>query len=138
MTSLGELRLTTQRQAVLSAVQHSANHPDAAEVYEQVRSALPRVSLGTVYRALDALVDAGLLQRIETSGPARYDANLAPVHHHLTCGWCGMVVDIPITRAERQVLEEARKARPELKVSAVRLDFRGLCPACRRAEERGG
>lgn len=137
MSGLSDLRLTTQRQAVLNAVQHSANHPDAAEVYEHVRASLPRVSLGTVYRALDALVEAGFLLRIETSGPARYDANVEPAHHHLTCARCGAVVDIPVTRAERQVIDEARRARPELRVSAVRLDFRGLCPVCRDAEERG-
>ena len=72
-------RLTRQRKAILEVVRQAHHHPDAAWIYQEVRKVVPKVSLGTVYRTLEALVAEGYLVPITKAGEAtRYDANLTP------------------------------------------------------------
>jgi Fur family transcriptional regulator, ferric uptake regulator len=90
------VRFTRQRQAVLETVQASREHPDAARVFEAVRQLVPNISLGTVYRSLEALVEDGHLIQIQQPGAAtRYDARLER-HYHLLCGSCGSVFDVEL------------------------------------------
>jgi len=89
-------RLTRQRKAVLEVVKRAHNHPDAAWIYQEVRKVVPKVSLGTIYRTLEALVEEGYLIPITKAGEAtRYDANLHP-HLHLVCQGCGAIVDLEV------------------------------------------
>ena len=76
------LRLTGPRHAVLEVVRGVESHPTAEEVHRLVRRRLPGASLGTIYRNLRILVDAGLLK--ELPGPyARFDANTRAHHHFM-------------------------------------------------------
>jgi len=87
-------RLTRQRGAVLDAVREARAHVDANFVYEVVRKEIPRISLGTVYRALGTLAESGLVHEIDSgSGPSLYDGNVSP-HQHIICRKCGSVRDL--------------------------------------------
>jgi Fe2+ or Zn2+ uptake regulation protein len=63
--------MTRQRRVVLDEVQQAHSHPTAGEVYELVRRRLPRISLATVYRSLEALAGQGLLRKLEMGGTQR-------------------------------------------------------------------
>ncbi len=122
-------RLTRQRKAVLEVVRRAHNHPDAAWIYQEVRKVVPRVSLATVYRTLEALVAEGYLVPIAKAGEAtRYDANLHP-HLHLVCEACGAIVDLEVSLPD--LLGPAQKAHPGVEVRGVEVTYRGLCPRCR-------
>ena len=54
-------RQTPQRRAILSAVSAAQSPLTAEQVHIEVCSAFPRLALTTVYRSLDAYVDAGLV-----------------------------------------------------------------------------
>ena len=72
-------RNSRQRTLVYQAVKDSHSHPNAEEVYLLVRRQLPDISLGTVYRNLNLLVEMGLLHRIYTGmGADRCRGNSAP------------------------------------------------------------
>ena len=49
-------RYTAQRVAVFGYLEQVKTHPTAEEVYRAVRKQMPRISLATVYKALEALV----------------------------------------------------------------------------------
>ncbi len=124
-------RLTKQRKAVLDVIQNARNHPDAAWVYQEVRKVVPSISLGTVYRTLDALVEEGRIIQLARAGEAtRYDANPTP-HHHLICDRCGEIVDVEIEFPD--MLAKASEAYPELRFHGVSIEFHGLCAKCRDA-----
>jgi len=121
--------LTRQRKAVLEVVRRAHNHPDAAWIYQEVRKVVPRVSLATVYRTLEALVAEGYLVPIAKAGEAtRYDANLHP-HLHLVCEACGAIVDLEVPLPD--LLGPAQKAHPGVEVRGVEVTYRGLCPRCK-------
>src|SRR6266567_7141121 len=54
---------TIQRRVILEAVLDRKDHPTADQLFEDVRSRIPGVSRTTVYRALEALVQLGVVRR---------------------------------------------------------------------------
>jgi Fe2+ or Zn2+ uptake regulation protein len=76
-------RFTRQRAAVYNYLASAMSHPTAEEVYAAVRNEIPNISLATVYKALEALVDCRLASKLTSSdGPARYDCRTES-HYHL-------------------------------------------------------
>jgi Fur family peroxide stress response transcriptional regulator len=87
-------RFTRQRAAVFDYLRSVDSHPTAEEVYSAVRRRIPRISLATVYKALDALVDSRLAAKISSAdGPARYDCR-HDHHYHLRCTKTGKIRDL--------------------------------------------
>lgn len=89
-------RNSKQRQAILDVIETDCSHLSAEEIYQQVRLAHPRISLGTVYRNLDALTEQGMVERtIFADGKSRYETARHDHHHHLICLQCGEIEDLP-------------------------------------------
>lgn len=89
-------RLTAQRAAVFDYLRSVETHPTAEDVFAAVRAALPKLSLATVYKALEALVDCGMATKLDyADGPARYDRR-TDAHYHVRCVRTGQVRDLPI------------------------------------------
>ncbi|MEQ6167458.1 Fur family transcriptional regulator [Ekhidna sp. MALMAid0563] len=79
------LKATHPRITVLRELMVSDDHPTAEAIHETIKVDNPSISLGSVYRVLDVLVDSGLIQRVSVrSGSKRYDANMTP-HGHIYC-----------------------------------------------------
>src|SRR6266849_1110055 len=88
-------RFTRQRAAVFDYPRSTKDHATAEQVYEGVRRDLPHISLATVYKALEALVDARLANKLpDASGPARYDCR-SDAHYHFRCLKTGKLGDLP-------------------------------------------
>lgn len=121
-------RLTKQRLAVLKAVQATKSHPDANWIYEKVRKEIPHVSLGTIYRTLGILKEAGLLRELDYgSSLSHYDARTES-HAHIVCTNCGRIDDLPLSL--RGKLEEQASRVTDYLITDHRLEFYGLCPDC--------
>lgn len=125
-------RATRQRQIILEEVKRSMTHPTADEIYERVRSRLPRVSLGTVYRNLDVLAANGQIVKL-TPGRAqmRFDGNLSD-HYHMTCIHCGRIEDLPLPASDNPVdiLEKMTSHLTRYGVFGHKLEFMGVCAEC--------
>ena len=89
-----DLRVTRPRLAVLSAV-HDHPHADTSSIIDHVRAGDGGVSRQTVYNALRALTEAGLVRHIQPPGSvARYESRVADNHHHVVCRGCGAIADV--------------------------------------------
>ena len=89
-------RCTRQRAAVFAYLRSNLSHPTAEQVFAAVRQQIPNISLATVYKALEALVDAKLAGRVaDGDGPARYDGR-SDAHYHIRCEKTGQVLDLPV------------------------------------------
>jgi Fur family peroxide stress response transcriptional regulator len=87
-------RFTRQRSAVFDYLRAVDCHPTAEVVYLAVREKIPNISLATVYKALEALVDSGLATKLMyADGAARYD-HRCDCHYHLHCMKTGQVRDL--------------------------------------------
>jgi len=123
------LRMTRQRQVILEALTGSEAHPTGDEIYRLARRRLPHISLGTVYRNLEVLSEAGLICKLELGGaPRRFDPKTDD-HHHIRCLRCGKVEDIAL--APVAGIERAVEAQRGYEVVGRRLELLGYCPHCR-------
>lgn len=127
------LRVTPQRRAVWSAFGDEENgHLTADEVFARARRGLPELSRATVYNALAAFVDAGLLRAVESRGAVLYDPNTDPAHHHFRCRNCDRLHDVHVEGVED--LQVSGDSEFVVERRDVRLG--GLCPACSAVGER--
>ena len=89
-------RWTRQRAEVFAHLRAVSDHPTADQVFAAVRRVLPSIGLATVYKALEALVEAGLATRLgEAGGPVHYDGRIE-AHYHLRCQRTGEVRDLEV------------------------------------------
>ncbi len=122
------MRYSRQRELILKKVEMVCSHPTAEEIYEMAREECPSLSLGTVYRNLNGLTEAGRVRRVSVPGQAdRFDRLLSP-HSHVYCTQCNCVMDIEID--DTAVLATIRKYAPE--VEDYSLTVFGLCDDCRK------
>jgi Fe2+ or Zn2+ uptake regulation protein len=112
-------RFTRQRLAVFEYLRSSKDHATAEQVFAHVRRCIPNISLATVYKALEALVDARLANKLpDASGPAQYDCR-SDEHYHFRCLKTGKVCDLP-TPFDGHLLD---KLDPHLVESLARQGF---------------
>ncbi len=120
--------MTKQRQVLLEELKKLKTHPTATSLYEIVRRRLPKVSLGTVYRNLDLLAEAGIIQKLETAGTQKRFDGTVENHYHVRCVRCGQVDDFAVPLLEK--IEDALYGVSDYKVLSHRIEFQGLCPSC--------
>jgi Fur family transcriptional regulator, peroxide stress response regulator len=137
-------RCTPQRLAVYDYLTRAAHHPTAEDVYHAVRSVIPKISLATVYKALEALVVAGMAAKVTTGTAAgdtsaRYDAR-RDLHYHFRCLRTGAVHDLPtqfdpglIDKLDPQLSDYL--SRQGFQVTGYRLELVGY--QCGRMKDEG-
>jgi len=122
------LKKSYQRDIILKVVMDSCDHPTAEVIYSRVRDIVPNVSLGTVYRNLNALADNGYIKRIGISNNQdRFDKTVTP-HHHIRCIMCNSVNDIFSDTAEE--FYDKIELETKYKIISKDLVFEGICPNC--------
>ena len=122
------MRYSRQRELVLRQVQKRGDHPTADDIYLALRDDCPNLSLGTVYRNLNNLVEMGMMRRVSIPGMADCFDRTTEEHDHLYCTQCGKVEDVFLySGLMRQILDE----RTDLQVSHYSLNLYGLCSHCR-------
>jgi len=126
------LPVTAQRLAIADVLLTSERHLSAEEVAQEVSSRGRAVGTATVYRAIDTLLESGLLvERDFGEGFRRFEpARDIPHHEHLVCTQCGKVEEFRDERLERMttiVAESRGFARQR-----HRLVIHGVCRECQR------
>src|ERR1044071_1930992 len=121
-------RFTPIRRQVLGALLSSHRPLGAYEVIDELAKSMPRPAPITVYRALDFLMENGLVHRIESR-----NAYLACAHDHdatsmvafLICERCGSVGEIPASPVSQSIKAAARASGFVPKMSVVEIS--GTC-----------
>jgi Fur family transcriptional regulator, peroxide stress response regulator len=135
------LAVTGQRLAIFAALAASREHPSAEQIFLAVRDKLPKLSLATVYKNLEALRAAGAIGAVNTlHEQGRYESVLPGTgagtpHHHFVCVSCKKVLDLHDDRFD--ALRVSPRETQGFEVRAVRVQVEGLCPDCRAAAASG-
>ncbi len=125
------MRYSKQRELVMQTVENLCDHPTAEEIYDVAIQNCPNLSLGTVYRNLNSLVEAGRVRRVSIPGQAdRFDHTL-PWHSHMYCTACGSVTDADVD--EKQVMKLVKNQKGMVRDCAVVL--LGMCEVCCAKQE---
>ena len=121
-------RNSRKRQAIYEALCATKSHPSAEWLYTGLKSQIPDLSLGTVYRNLGVLMQDGLVISVgNVNGQERYDACVSP-HTHFICTRCGRIddADVPLPLPDYAGIEKNTGWR----LNGHSLCFTGLCSDC--------
>ena len=88
-------RMTKARTALVDALLDASGHVTADDLAAEVQARHPEVHRSTIYRTLDALEKAGVVDHVHLGhGRAVYHLADDP-HQHLVCEACGGVIEVP-------------------------------------------
>ena len=126
------IRLTPQRRAILDYLASNDIHPNAQQIFQEVKKIHPDISLATIYNTLGTLVRLGYLKMLELEPDNRYEINLKP-HINLICDICGKIQDMEgnLTITSEEVLH-----RFGFQVLDSRMEYHGVCSACGDRQQR--
>jgi Fur family peroxide stress response transcriptional regulator len=128
------LKLTPQRYAIYNYLLGTKSHPSAEMIYEALRPHYPTMSLATVYKTLNTLIELGLVQQLNVGEDNfRFDAK-SESHPHIVCLGCGRVDDID--ELELDHINQIAQKYTNYKISSSKVYFYGLCSEC-QAQEKG-
>ena len=132
------VRLTELRRQVLGLVLDSAKPSGAYDLLEKLRPHHRGAAPPTVYRALDFLLEQGLIHKVERLSAfvgclhGVEDQDDDEVHHHaaqfLSCRRCGQVTELNDREISRALLRAARGWGFALNHSTVEAE--GICEGC--------
>ena len=97
---MSTIRYSKQREAIKDYLKSVTCHPTADTVYLNIQKTFPNISLGTVYRNLNFLVEHGEAIQIDCGdGFVHFDGNPIP-HNHFFCRSCKSLLDIKMDSIE--------------------------------------
>lgn len=121
------LKQTQQRKIIVQAFLEINSHVDADELHRRVVAEGHEIGLATIYRTLNLLTEAGLVeQKSFQDGRSVFEVAHPGSHHdHLICTECGHVIEFEDEEIESLQETIAKKYGIELK--SHRLDLYGRC-----------
>lgn len=103
-------------------------HPSAEMIYHALKSEIPQLSIGTVYRNLRQFEMLGKVVRVVNfHGNERYDAT-CQTHAHFVCDDCGNIVNI--LNADISAVKQACHILNETELNRIQIVFHGVCSEC--------
>ncbi len=128
-----EVRYTTGRRAVVTALLRARGPRSAGEIVDLVVGAVP---ISSLYRSLAVLDESGVIgKHHDVDGIARFELAewLVGHHHHMVCDRCGNVEDVALSGHEEDALHElVDRVGDSLgyTVSGHVLEVEGVCATC--------
>lgn len=127
------MNFSRQREIIYEQVMKYPTHPTAEEVYRSLKNDNPNLSLGTVYRNLNQLSEAGMLLKIPIAdGSNRFDGR-TDCHYHMICEKCRRVFDVELNCLDD--IPALVKAQSGHQITRVTLNLKGICSECSKKEQ---
>lgn len=120
------LKITPQRIAIYEAVLKLNNHPTAENIIDYIKKNHPNISVGTIYKVLDSLVENDLLKKVKNEKDVmRYDA-IMQRHHHLYCSETDKIEDFDDPELDKIITEYFSKKKIKgFKIKDISLQITG-------------
>ncbi len=124
------LKATKNRILMLEMLDNNHNFLSAEAIHQALKNQSSNVSLSTVYRSMESLIDVGLVApvNLETSKQTLYELSHTEHAHHLICLRCNKIIHVhgcPVSSYEKQVASDY-----SFRVLEHKLELYGYCKAC--------
>ena len=119
--------MTKQRELILQILNHADRHLTADEVFFLAKLKMPSIAMATVYNNLNAMTDAGLLNRVHVDGSADCFEKGGEAHDHLRCDVCGKLANITLPWLTDRLKQTVGKD-----ISGYELTVHYICPDCKK------
>ena len=125
---MANVKFSRQREAIREYLASTKSHPTADMVYNQIQSIYPNISLGTVYRNLNLLVEQGDAIKVSCGdGMEHFDYDTSE-HYHFICKNCGDVIDLDMECINH--INTIAGSAFDGKIDGSITYFYGICPSC--------
>ncbi|MBN1601171.1 MAG: transcriptional repressor [Chitinispirillaceae bacterium] len=115
------------RDLILEIIKASSGHMTAEAIYLEAKKLQPSIAVGTVYRNLRLMTEAGEIKRVVmANSPDIFDISTHP-HAHLICQKCHTIADFSISN-----LEEHLQKLTGLEILGYDLNVRYICNICKK------
>lgn len=122
-------RDTRQRRALREHLAESDSFVSAQQIFDDLRAGGDKIGLATIYRALQAMTEAGEVDAVRTDdGETLYRKCGTRHHHHLVCRNCGLTKELDGPSVEQWAAKAARE-NGFTEVTHV-VELFGLCADC--------
>lgn len=122
------LKTTKKRMLILSVLNNSEIPLTSEDILEKTSKEI-NINLSTIYRALNALTEKGiLLKQLSSDGKTYYQINNREHKHQLVCSLCNKVVLInccPLKKFQNDLCKETG-----FTITSHNLEFTGICAEC--------
>ena len=122
------MKATKKRIMILESVRTSPSPVTAEDIYEKLSQSLD-ISLSTVYRALNAMSDKGIIiKAVRQDGKTYFHFNDHQHKHELICSVCHRSVDVedcPFDEISRKIAQKTGFV-----ITGHNMEFTGICPNC--------
>ncbi|MFM0066029.1 Fur family transcriptional regulator [Paraburkholderia aspalathi] len=127
-------KLTPIRRKVLELLLNSGRATKAYSLLDDMRQIHPGSAPPTVYRALDFLLSAGLVHRIESINAFTVCHDLTQCQHGIlvVCQQCGNVTELHQPKLRQALVAQIEDA--GYRLASDEIELKGLCSACQAAE----
>lgn len=127
------LRFTQLREQVFSEIAATRGSIGAYEILDRLSEKGTRLAPISVYRSIDALMEAGVIHRLESKNAyfacRRHEHGRKGRPIFMSCEQCGGVVEVPAQKIFDEVKELANSVDFTPKVKFIEVS--GTCAACR-------
>ncbi|WP_429304352.1 Fur family transcriptional regulator [Paraburkholderia sp. GAS199] len=127
-------KLTPIRRKVLELLLNSGRATKAYSLLDDMRQIHPGSAPPTVYRALDFLLSAGLVHRIESINAFTVCHDLTQCQHGIlvVCQQCGNVTELHQPKLRQALVAQIEDA--GYRLASDEIELKGLCANCQAAE----
>jgi len=121
-------KITPQRRLILQILKDSDRHLTAEKIAERIKELQPSISIATIYRNLNMLVDIRLLSKLDLhQGPARYGLNQGH-DHHMVCLGCGAAIKLGVCPMQGEIQRIINEK--GFLVDSHHFEITGYCKEC--------
>lgn len=128
------MKATKKRIMILESVRTSPSPVTAEDIYEKLSQSLD-ISLSTIYRALNAMSDKGIIiKAVRQDGKTYFHFNDHQHKHELICSVCHRSVDVedcPFDEISRKIAQKTGFV-----ITGHNMEFTGICPNCAGKTDR--
>ena len=121
-----DLKVTPQRVAIVEEL-YKNGHMNIDDLYKKLLSKFPSVSLATIYKNINAMVEKVFLSEVKIPNSKSVYELIKTEHAHLVCSKCGSIEDIILDATS--LLNEASTL-SSFKIISADIVLSGTCSKC--------
>ena len=120
------LKATPQRLVIIESID-KYGHINIDTLYEEVKSKFSSISLATIYKNINAMIQNLLLLEVKIPNQKSVFEIVKEQHSHLVCNECEEVIDIKI---DTKRIVESISSDYQFQIEQSDLVFSGKCAKC--------
>jgi Fur family peroxide stress response transcriptional regulator len=131
-----QIRITPQRQEMISILKKSKQHWTAEEIFNELGRQFSSVSITTVYNNLKLFVKMGIVEELQFGeGLSKFEWK-GEEHYHIICSSCGKIEDFYYPQLKE--VEAFAQDLSKFKIKNHQLQFYGICNDCLGRDRKAG